>query len=110
MTTEQILNQTKTVTRRNGWKKLMPGDLIQPIEKGMGLRKGEKQVLLGPPIRVISISSQQLHQITQDDCIKEGFPHMSPQDFIQMYMRANKCNRSKVVQRIEYEYLIEIIN
>lgn len=49
LTKEQVLNQTKDVTRRNGWAFLKPGDLIQPVEKCMGLKKGEKQVLLGGP-------------------------------------------------------------
>lgn len=105
LTKEQILNQTKTVTRRNGWKNLKPGDLIQPIEKGMGLKKGEKQVFLGGPIKVKSISVQQLHQITKPDLIKEGFPDMTTEDFINLYRLANKCSRSQRLHRIEFEYI-----
>ena len=41
MTTEAVRNQTKTVTRRFGWWFLKPGDMVQPVEKAMGLRKGE---------------------------------------------------------------------
>ncbi len=104
LTKEQILNQTKTVTRRNGWKNLKVGDLIQPVEKCMGLQKGEKQVLLGCPIRVTSISVQQLHQITWEDLRKEGFPQMSQEGFIEMYCKANKCTRKQRVTRIEFEY------
>jgi len=105
LTTEQVLDKTKTVTRRNGWKFLMPGDLIQPIEKGMGLQKGEKQKLLGSPIRVVSISVQRLHQMTDSDCILQGFPEMSAEEFIEMYCQANKCDRNQQVQRIEFEYV-----
>lgn len=104
LTKEQILNQTKTVTRRNGWKNLKPGDLIQPVEKCMGLQKGEKQVLLGCPIRVKSISVQKLHQITKADLVKEGFPKMTKEAFIVLYRTANKCDRNKRVNRIEFEY------
>lgn len=42
LTTEQIRNQTKTVTRRVGWANLKPGTLLQPIEKGQGLKKGDR--------------------------------------------------------------------
>lgn len=105
LTKEQILNQTKTVTRRNGWNHLMPGDLIQPVEKCMGLKKGEKQVKLGTPIRVKAISVQRLYQITKAECVLEGFPHMFPEDFIEMYCKANNCKRDKQISRIEFEYV-----
>lgn len=31
LTRKQVLDQTKDVTRRNGWAFLKPGDLIQPV-------------------------------------------------------------------------------
>lgn len=104
LTKEQILNQTKTVTRRLGWKDLKLGEIIQPIEKGMGLKKGEKQILLGCPIKIVSISVQRLYQITWEDLRKEGFPNMSQEMFIDMFCKANKCDRKKRVYRIEFEY------
>ncbi|MEZ7494486.1 hypothetical protein QO206_03250 [Leeuwenhoekiella aequorea] len=104
LTKEQVLNQTKTVTRRNGWNNLKVGDLIQPVEKCMGLKKGEKQVKLGCPIRITSISVQRLYQITPSDLKKEGFPKMDGHEFIDMYCAANKCQRDQRVNRIEYEY------
>lgn len=108
LTEEQILNQTKTVTRRNGWKDLMPGDIIQPVRKCMGLKKGEKQVLLGCPIRIVSISVQNLYQISFEDVRHEGFPQLSQEGFIDMYCKANKCDRKQRVQRIEFEYTVKI--
>jgi hypothetical protein len=41
-TTDQIRNRTKTVTRRNGWADLKPGELFWAVEKAMGLKPGEK--------------------------------------------------------------------
>jgi len=38
MTTNQILAQTKTVTRRFGWWNLKTGDVVQPVKKTMGLK------------------------------------------------------------------------
>ena len=104
LTKEQVQNQTKTVTRRNGWNNLKVGDLIQTVEKCMGLKKGEKQVKIGCPIRVTAISVQRLYQITKKECELEGFPHLFPEDFIVMYCQANKCKRDQRINRIEYEY------
>jgi hypothetical protein len=71
----------------------------------MGLKKGEKQVLLGCPIRIKSISVQRLYQITPSDLVREGFPKMEGCDFIDMYCAANKCPRDHRINRIEYEYV-----
>lgn len=109
LTTEQVKNQSKTVTRRNGWHKLQVGDLIQPIVKGMGLKKGEKQELIGCPIKITAISVQRLYQITKKDCVLEGFPEMTPEQFIDLYCAANKCTREKRVNRIEFEYTQPLI-
>lgn len=105
LTKEQMINQTKTVTRRNGWSNLKEGDLIQPVEKCMGLKKGEKQILIGQPIKIKSISVQRLYQITIDDLNREGFPWMNKETFISMYCKANKCDRNQQVNRIEFEFI-----
>jgi hypothetical protein len=42
LTTTQVQNRTKTVTRRLGWNNLKPGDRLQPIYKGMGVEKGRE--------------------------------------------------------------------
>lgn len=104
LTKEQILNQTKTVTRRNGWKNLKPGDLIQPVEKCMGLQKGEKQVLLGCPVKILNVSFEPIWQIDDEDLEKEGFPDMHDFEFIEMYCDANRCKGDTIVTRIEFEY------
>jgi hypothetical protein len=104
LTTEQIKNKNKTVTRRLGWNNLMPGTLIQPVVKCMGLKKGEKQQLIGGPIEVISASVQRLYQISQQDCEAEGFPNMNPPQFIDMFCKANKCDKNVLVNRIQFKY------
>lgn len=105
LTKEQIINQTKTVTRRNGWKSLKIGDIVQPVEKGQGLKKGEKVNKIGPPIVITDISLEPLADITQGDVILEGFPSMNRWEFIEMYCRANKCKADHQVRRIQFEYL-----
>lgn len=42
LTTQQVIDRTKTVTRRLGWKHLKPGELFWACEKCQGLGKGGK--------------------------------------------------------------------
>lgn len=104
LTTQQIEDRTKTVTRRLGWANLEPGDIIQAVEKGMGLKKGEKvkKICL---IQIISNTREQLNMITKEECIKEGFPNFEPDDFIHMFCNHNKCTPFTYVNRIEFKYI-----
>ena len=104
MTTDQILNQFKTVTRRLGWKFLKVGDVLQPIEKGQGLKKGEKVKRIGPPIRVVDVRREALMAISYQDILREGFT-FDRLAFIEMFCKANKCNPHTIITRIEFEYL-----
>lgn len=63
LTTDQVRQQTKTVTRRLGWKTLKPDTLIQPVVKGMGLKKGETVERIGGPIRVLNVRREPLNII-----------------------------------------------
>ena len=42
LTTQQVIDETKTVTRRLGWRFLNVGDELWAVEKAMGMNKGEK--------------------------------------------------------------------
>lgn len=108
MTTEAMENRQKTVTRRNGWKFLCPGDVIRPVKKTMGLKKGEKvEPLECGPIRITHFWREPLHAILNepDGCAKEGFPHLSPLEFVIMYTHANKRCPDGQVSRIEFEFI-----
>jgi len=112
LTTDQVVNGTKTVTRRMGWKFLKPGDLLQPVRKCMGLRPGEKLEKLRGPIRVLSVRRESLWRMWrewnygEEECRLEGFSSMTPFDFIDMFCASHKgCNRGSEVTRIEFEYL-----
>lgn len=104
LTTEQVRNRTKTVTRRLGWDFLKPGDIVNAVEKGMGLKKGEhiKRIC---QIRIKSNWSESLYKITKDECIKEGFPEMSPDEFMDMFIHHNRVWAMCPVNRIEFEYV-----
>jgi len=103
MTTDQIRQGTKTVTRRFGWWFLKPGDLVLPVEKARGVRKEDLKVIRGP-LRVVSVRKEQLNAITADDCVREGYPESSPQDFVEMLCGHYGCEADKECNRIEFEY------
>ena len=114
LTTDQVRAGTKTVTRRMGWKFLKPGELIQPVRKCMGLKPGEKIEKLRGPIRVVSVRDESLWYMWLEptyglaECKLEGFPGLTPLDFIDMFCASHKgCQRDSIVTRIEFEYLPE---
>jgi hypothetical protein len=107
MTTDAVRRHEKSVTRRLGWLGLMPEDLLQAIERGQGLKKGEHVVPLGV-IRVVSVRHEALDRICEEGWVGtrlEGFPEMSPYEFVAMFCRANHCTPDRVVTRVEFEYV-----
>ena len=104
LTTEQIKNRTKTVTRRLGWDFLKVGDVLNACVKCQGLGKGGKIEKICQ-IRVVNIRQESLYRITQEDVIKEGFSDYDPEEFINMFRKHMKCSFITFVTRIEFEYL-----
>lgn len=105
LTKDQVIAGTKDVTRRLGWWTLKPGDQINAVEKGMGLKRGEKVVVLRR-IEVVSVRHERLDAITQDDVVREGFPDMTPLQFIEMFCKTHQgCTPATVINRIEFKYL-----
>ena len=105
LTTTQVQMKTKTVTRRFGWDNLKPGDRLQPIVKGMGLKKGEKQQLLNGPIEIVSFRKEPLNAITPADVIAEGFPDWTPETFVHFLCKKHSVKPDAIVNRIEFKYL-----
>lgn len=108
-TQEQFKDKSKTVTRRLGWLFLKPGDILNGCEKCQGLKAGEKIKRLGQ-IRIVSTVREPLNIITEEDVIAEGFPDMSPSEFVAFFCRAMGCDPQTVVTRIKFEYLDERSN
>lgn len=111
MTTPQFLDGSKDVTRRIGWHHLRAGDELCAVEKGMGLKKGEKIKRLGT-IRVVDVRKEPLDRMTYDpeyggsECKREGFPNMVPSEFIEFFCRGHRgAYPKKEVTRIEFERL-----
>lgn len=115
LTTEQIRNRSKTVTRRLGWWGLKPGDLIRGVEKGMGLKAGEKVKVLAT-LRVVSVRIEPLQAMIDNidygtwECMKEGFgDHPSlrqPSEFVTFFCGSHRhCMPDTLINRIEFEYV-----
>ncbi len=105
LTRPQIENQSKTVTRRMGWKFLKPGDRIRAVNKCMGFKKGEKPVDLAV-IEVVAVHRECLFDgISPADCVREGFPSMKPTEFVEMFCRHMKCQPETFVTRIAFRYV-----
>jgi hypothetical protein len=104
LTTPQFKAKTKTVTRRLGWSTLKRGEHICAVEKAMGLKKGEKIKRLGV-IYITSVRSEPLNSITDEDCVREGFPELTPEQFVEMFSAHNNCSKDQIINRIEFEYI-----
>ena len=110
LTTDQIRDQSKTVTRRKGWKFLEVGDLLNACVKCMGLKPGEKIERLGQ-IRVTCVTRQQLRAMCDDrtygkkEAKREGFPDMKGHEFALMFCRHMGGDLDQMVTRIEFEYV-----
>jgi len=102
-TVNQIRDKSKTVTRRIGWQSLKEGTLLMACEKCQGLKKGQKINRICT-IKVIDVRREVLQNIDESDIKKEGFPHMSKSDFINMFCKSFKCKPSSEITRIEFMY------
>lgn len=115
LTTTQVMEGTKTVTRRLGWLHLKVGDQLRPVRKCMGLRPGEKLDVLRDPITVVSICREPLRAMLDDleygfeECALEGFgqhpDYRWPNSFVDMFCATHQgCTPDTIVTRIEFSY------
>lgn len=107
LTTAQVSNRTKRVTRRLGWRFAKVGDVVQPVVKGQGIKKGEHVEKIGGAIRFVRVHRERLDDIVNhpNDCDLEGFPDLTSADFVQMFCEHNGCAPRTYVTRIEFEYV-----
>lgn len=105
LTTDQIRQRTKTVTRRVGWRNLKAGDVLMGVVTCMGLKKGEAVEKLGA-IRVVDVRREPLAAIIDEPggAAREGFPELTEAEFVAMFCRHMKCDPSIEVTRIEFAY------
>ncbi|URI06652.1 hypothetical protein MW290_12165 [Aquincola tertiaricarbonis] len=115
LTTNQVLEGSKTVKRRLGWLHLKVGDQLRPVRKCMGLRPGERLDVLRDPITVVSIRREPLRAMLDDteyglqECALEGFgmhpDYRWPSGFVAMFCATHRgCTVDTIVTRIEFAY------
>ncbi len=115
LTTAQIMEGSKTVTRRLGWLHAKPGQQLRPVRKCMGLRPGEKLDVLRDPLLILNVRREPLKAMTDDveygfrECALEGFgehpEYQWPSSFVAMFCATHKgCTPDTEVTRIEFGY------
>lgn len=116
MTVDAVRARTKTVTRRHvdTWKNLKPGDRLTLIEKGMGLPKGARQVVLAE-VEVIDVRVEWLTELWDEPNAveREGITDMSPNRFAYWWAEAHGYRGCRTpgdlaaipCRRIEWRYL-----
>lgn len=111
LTTQQYRDQSKDVTRRLGWLFLKPGERVHGCKKCMGLRKDEPLVYLHD-FECVSVRREPLNKMLtdvaygMDECRREGFPQMSPAEFVSFFCASHKgCTAETEISRIEFKHL-----
>lgn len=115
ITTSQIMEGTKTVTRRIGWLHAKPGQLVRPVRKCMGLRPGERIDVLRDPVLLVDVRREPLRLMTDDieyglrECELEGFgwhpDYRWPSAFVAMFCATHRgCTPETVVTRIAFSF------
>lgn len=126
-TIDKFNQKQKHVTRRLGWQGLKPDEILMGIEKGQGLKRGEKVKKLAPII-ILEVSREQVLDIirypirkipdyitnryvgyfagknTPPETTLEGFPELTTIDFVKMFCEMNECESTTVITRILFDY------
>lgn len=119
LTLEQMRLGTKSVTRRMGSASFAPGDRRLVIEKGQGLKKGEHvRPIISPRTRqpmiieCVSNRPEVLWRLLRDpdygrlEVGREGFPWLTPLEFVEFFCKANRVDRSCEPNRIEFREVL----
>lgn len=102
LTESQLLDGSKTVTRRLGWAGLAPGAELLAVNKCMGLKRGETARRLAR-IRVVSVRREPLFAACEShEPSREGFPHMTGEEFVRFFCASQRCDPMTEVTRIEF--------
>ena len=107
LTTPQVIDQTKDITRRLGWKFLKVGDQLMACEKCQGIKKGGL-VRLGSitikSIRYEPLSAMNSTTYGDEEARREGFPHLSGRAFVKNFCHAMNCHPDTEITRVEFTY------
>lgn len=117
-TEQAVVDRLKVVSRRKGWwedkrgrRLLEVGDRLTLCRKVMGRKPGEPLVRLAE-VEVIHVRREPLYELLldggygRDEMVREGFPGMSPVEFIARYFTAaQRIHVADDVTRIRWQYL-----
>lgn len=114
LTIDAVRARTKTVTRRHvdTWRDLKPGDRLTLIEKGMGLPKGAKQVVLAE-VEIVDVRVEPVNRIAREAAgtTDEGLPTMTSAAFCSFWLDSHGYRWPSTAEtecrRIEWRYLDE---
>jgi len=101
LTTQQILLRTKDVTRRLGWQMLKPGETIIAVDHSPRSQRGYSELA---HLHIVSVTPERLNSITKEEVVREGFSHMTPEQFVTMFAKHMGCDPDTPVTRIEFRY------
>lgn len=105
LTTDQVIDRTKDVTRRLNWLHIDVGTPLTVCAKVQGRKAGEPLIRLADVV-VVSLRREALAAITAEDCAREGFPHYNPEQFVEFFCRHMRgCTPATLITRIEWLYL-----
>lgn len=111
LTTAQMRDKSKTVTRRMGWLNLSIGERVRAVEKCQGLKAGEKMTRIGE-IEITNIWRERLRRMTdepdygKEEVCKEGFGDKEPGWFVDMFCKSHGgCQPDSTVTRIEFRHV-----
>jgi len=111
LTTSQMADGSKDVTRRLGWLFLKEGDWVRPVRKCMGLKPGEAIEQIAAPVLTLLLRREPLQLLIdnplygQRECGREGFPDLTPAQFVDFFCSTHaKCTPATVVTRIEFNH------
>lgn len=97
----------KDVTRRQRWLNLNAYGRLKAIEKGQGLKRGQKVVHIRD-VLVVDARREPLEAILDepDGALREGFPELTEEDFVNMYCQSYKVLPEQLITRIEFKHLL----
>lgn len=120
LTVDAVRDRTKTVTRRRTgtWRTLQAGDRLTLVEKGMGLAKGERQVVLAE-VEVVDVRVEMLARLIREpeygaaEVTAEGFGDLTADEFALFWAMSHgvagwpswRLYDTVECRRIEWRYL-----
>ncbi len=92
-----------------GWRGLRAGDRLTLCREVMGRRRADRHV--EPLVRIVdvevlAVGRERLDAITADEVVAEGFPEMTPEQFVEFFCDSHRgCTPDSTVTRIQWRYL-----